>query len=172
VISSGPAGPPGSPPLTWGYIDLDGKVVIAPQYDRVSYFSEGLAAVARGGKAGFIDATGTVVIPFEFERAHPFASGRAGVRINGKWGFIDRKGKFVINAQYDNAYSFTADGLAQVERGRKTFRVPATPTLDRIETTRGVFGFIDRSGRTVIPFRFAGAYDFSDGLAPVDFAGA
>jgi WG containing repeat len=242
AISSGPAGPPGSPSPTEGYIDLDGTVVIAPQYERVSFFSEGLAAVARDGKAGFIDQSGAVVIPLQFERAHPFASGRAGVKINGKWGYIDRTGKiviaptfhfvwpfyaegmarfdargywcgyidengkvivgpkfeeaeefvaglaaakkkrgkwgfvdrtgtFVIPAEYDKAYSFTADGVALVERGRKTVRLHATPTLDRIDTARGVFGFIDRSGRTVIPCRFAAAHDFSSGLAPVNFAG-
>jgi hypothetical protein len=242
AISSGPAGPPGSASPTEGYIDLDGKVVIAPQYDRASYFSEGLAAVARDGKAGFIDQSGAIVIPLQFERAHPFVSGRAGVKINGKWGyidrtgrvviaprfhfvwpfyaegmarfdawgyrcgyidengkvivgpkfeeaeafvggiaavkkkrgkwgFVDRSGKFVIPPQYDNANSFTADGLALVEQGRKAVRVHATPTLDRIETARGVFGFIDRSGRTVIPLRFAGAHEFSSGLAPVNFAG-
>jgi len=40
-----------------GYIDTTGKLVIQPQYDTVSDFSESLAAVKIGDKWGYIDTT-------------------------------------------------------------------------------------------------------------------
>ena len=51
----------------WGYIDKSGKIVIEPQFDDASSFSEGLAAVCLGdycplrGKWGYIDKSGEYV---------------------------------------------------------------------------------------------------------------
>jgi hypothetical protein len=47
----------------WGFIDKSGKEVITPQFDAVSSFSEGLAAVRIDSSIGFIDKTGKMVIP-------------------------------------------------------------------------------------------------------------
>ena len=171
AVSSGPAGPPGSPSPSWGYIDLDGKVVVAPQHDRVSYFSEGLAAVARDGKAGFIDATGAVVIPLQFERAHPFASGRAGVKINGKWGYIDRTGTIVIPPRFHFVWPYYAEGVARFDKWGyrcgyidENGKVIVKPTLEEAEEfvggiaaakkKRGKWGFINRTGKFVIPAEY------------------
>jgi hypothetical protein len=145
--------------------------VIPPRFHGVWHYHEGIARIdAWGNRCGYIDENGKVIVRPRFSDGLEFVDGIAAVQRRGKWGFIDRAGKFVIPAKYDNAYSFTADGLALVEQGRKTIRVPATPTVDRIETPRGLFGYIDTSGRTIIPVRFAGAWGFSDGLAPVNFA--
>ncbi|MBV9957180.1 MAG: WG repeat-containing protein, partial [Acidobacteria bacterium] len=45
-----------------GFIDKTGKLVIAPQFDSVESFGEGLAVVMIDRKYGFIDKTGKVVI--------------------------------------------------------------------------------------------------------------
>lgn len=50
----------------WGYVDIDGKELIAPQFKEAKSFSNGLAAVSNGEKWGFIDATGRVVIDYLF----------------------------------------------------------------------------------------------------------
>jgi hypothetical protein len=39
----------------WGYIDKDGKFVVAPQYDFASQFENGIAHIGLKGKDGFID---------------------------------------------------------------------------------------------------------------------
>ena len=60
----------------WGFIDTTGNIVIQPQYDVCSDFSEGLAPVyldveetgymfSSHSTQGFIDKTGTTVIPFQ-----------------------------------------------------------------------------------------------------------
>lgn len=50
----------------WGFVDLDGKEIIAPQYKDAKSFSNGLAAVSDGEKWGFIDSTGNLVIDYLF----------------------------------------------------------------------------------------------------------
>ena len=42
----------------WGCIKTDGSWVINPQFEHIKDFSEGLAAVQKGGEWGFIDAKG------------------------------------------------------------------------------------------------------------------
>ncbi len=51
----------------WGFIDKTGKNVVNPKFDKVGYFSEGLAWVKVGGKYGFIDKTGKYVVDLQFD---------------------------------------------------------------------------------------------------------
>lgn len=85
--------------MKWGFVDKTGKVVIAPQYESVSSFSEGLAAINNCDEAFFIDKTGKKVISGTFEYASPFAGGLARVDVptkNGlQWGYIDKSGKMI-----------------------------------------------------------------------------
>lgn len=58
---------------------------------------------------------------------------------NGKWGFANSEGMIVINAEYDQADYFTERGIALVKKGDK-------------------YGFIDTTGKIVMPFRFDKMY--------------
>jgi len=69
----------------WGYIDKTGNIIIKPQFDRASAFSEGLAGVKIGNKHGFIDQNGIIVIEPKFDKAWHFSEGLAIVKI-GKIG--------------------------------------------------------------------------------------
>lgn len=85
--------------MKWGYVDKTGKLVIAPQYESVSPFSEGLAAINNCDEAFFIDKSGKKVISGNFSYASPFAGGLARVDVmtkNGlQWGYIDKSGKMI-----------------------------------------------------------------------------
>ncbi len=59
----------------WGYAGPDKKIVIAPAYEEAELFSEGYAAVKKGGKYGYINKAGKVVIPFRFFVAKAFRIG-------------------------------------------------------------------------------------------------
>lgn len=64
----------------YGYRDDSGTVVIKPQFDHASDFSEGRAAVRdKTGKYGFINIRGDLVIPCEYFRAEEFHGGYAPV---------------------------------------------------------------------------------------------
>src|SRR5262245_51637426 len=72
----------------YGYMDRDGAIKIAPQFDQAAPFSEGLAVAAVGARAGFIDDHGKFVINPQFDSASPFSEGMAAVRVGNDWGFI------------------------------------------------------------------------------------
>lgn len=101
----------------YGFADRNGNVVIDPQYDRVTSFRDGLAAVQLRGNCGFIDKNGNTVVKFEYDSAHSFSEGLAGVQKNtdGLWGYIDKTGKLVIDFKYKQILWFK-DGLAKVAR--------------------------------------------------------
>lgn len=90
-----------SPNSKGGFIDNNGKEVVAPKYDQLgAYFSDGLLSVGIGAKAerkfGYIDPTGKEVIPLIYKRAEVFKSGRARVTdFNNRTFYIDKTGKEV-----------------------------------------------------------------------------
>ena len=96
----------------YGFIDRSGNVVIEPQFDWASNFSEDYACVFRGtlskydqpedGKYGFIDRSGNLVINFLYDKATRFSGGVAAVKKNGKFGLIDKSGETVVDFKYDN----------------------------------------------------------------------
>jgi len=79
----------------WGLIDRTGRMRMAPKYNKVGLFSEGLALVRVDFKWGYIDRTGKRVIAAKFSTAEPFSHGIARVSLKGRVGYIDRSGAFV-----------------------------------------------------------------------------
>ena len=63
-------------------------------------------------------------------------------------GFIDRSGHIVVNPRYEDARGEFSEGLVAVSVNKK-------------------WGYIDTTGRMVIPPQFNIAQEFSEGLAPV-----
>jgi len=104
-----------------GYLDAKGQVVIEPQFQAASAFSNGLARVCKGGFFGYIDGSGEWVIPARFKYANDFSEGLAGVYLGEKgWGFIDRTGQEVIPAKYGWVYSGFRHGIANVAHEGKS----------------------------------------------------
>ena len=51
----------------WGYLDLEGRVVIPARFEVAGLFYDGRAAVVLEDKLGYIDPTGKVVIPCRYD---------------------------------------------------------------------------------------------------------
>lgn len=152
----------------YGYVNLDGKLVIPCTYmwdddktggyagDISCHFSQGLVWYVDRvtGKCGYYDKSGNVAIDPIYAKAMDFASN--GLAVVGKgndngcgisYGFIDTSGHVVIPLIYNNCMSFS-DGLARV-------------SID------GKYGFVDETGKRVIDTIYSDAYDFSEGMALV-----
>lgn len=93
----------------FGYVDMNGTVVIPFQYESASAFSEGLAAVVLNNKLGFIDSSNRIVIPFLYN-AHPH--------------FIDVDGEPMMTTEYYEA-SFQ-NGKAVVQKGQELMLIDKT----------------------------------------------
>lgn len=80
----------------YGYIDIEGKEVIAFKYQWANDFSDGLAAVTEEGeKYGYIDHQGNWVIEPILDSARDFKQGKARVQIGINWYVIDKEGNIL-----------------------------------------------------------------------------
>jgi hypothetical protein len=133
----------------YGFIDVNGKVFIKPQYIKANDFKEGVAVVSTVDGWGCIDKTGKYIVPIrnDWELGDGFSEGMVGVLIENKWGFIDKTGKIKRKPQFDKISSFS-EGLASVVKDGKS-------------------GYIDKTGKIVVPISHLIAYDFENGIARV-----
>ena len=148
-----------------GFIDRTGAVVVPLCFEVVGEFSEGLARFERDGRWGYIDQSGNIIIQPVFPWAEEFHEGLAHVQVtgtvlgyDGRWGYIDKSGAVVIPptsrrmmGDDDGEESAFHKGLAMVEIWD-----------DKVPPRKG---FIDRTGKVVIPAHFTYAYPFLEGLA-------
>jgi hypothetical protein len=102
------------------------------------------------GRYGFRDAGGRVRIPARFRFVYEFfPEGITGAVDDAGFVFIDASGRELARAfPYDNGPDYFAQGLARIVKQRK-------------------IGFIDRSGRIVVPPRYDFALPFCEGRAVV-----
>lgn len=169
----------------WGFINKKGKISIEPQFEKVSAFGSGVAEVWKNGKYGLIDIngkelenknendvfdfstisyfwdfdknkvgfkdkkTGAIIIEPKYDGVRDFEEGLYAVQKDDKWGFVDRNtGKIVIEPQYEDVGEKIIDGLGLVRKF-------------------GKYGYIDKTGKTLIETQFDDALSFSEGLAGV-----
>ncbi len=82
--------------------DIDGNVLVNPEYSSPIEFSEGLAPVLNDNKkVGFIDKTGAVVVEFIYDWAAPFHDGLTAVGNKGYFYFINADRK-VISGPFED----------------------------------------------------------------------
>jgi len=148
----------------YGFIDRSGKIVVAPTFDEVLPFVEGLSAVRQNDKWGFVDKSGKFVIEPKFYSAHSFNDGFAPVQVQKYeetksfdepiWTFIDKEGKRILGDKGFMVASSFSEGLAAV-----------------CPLGSNRYGYIDKTGKVVIEPQFESAGDFSEGLAAVSMNG-
>jgi len=131
------------------FIDRTGKIVLSGRDYYVSHYSHGLINCREEKKWGFINGDGEFVIPPKYAYARPFSEGLAAVALRraGQFSFIDTKGQIVIEGKFQGADIGFSGNLCAV--------------WDKF------YGFIDRAGCLVIPYRFYYADGFSEGLAVI-----
>lgn len=84
-----------------GFIDMQGKEIVKPEYDKIAYFgSDNLAFTHKNKLVGLIDIKGKVLIPPTYDRIGGFRGGQAFVVKNGLTGVIDVTGRVLIEPIY------------------------------------------------------------------------
>jgi serine/threonine protein kinase len=144
----------------WGFSDVNKKIIIEPKYDFAQPFSEGLAAVKLNDKFGYIDKTGKEVIPLKYDGVSPFKEGLAIVFIESS---SDRKMGFINNLGVELVPLIYSFDLIAVE---EFYFSDNTEELINVKLN-AKYGFIDKAGREIVPFKYDWASGFSEGLAKV-----
>ncbi len=151
------------------FIDHDAKPVFNVPLDVTLGFREGIAGVLYHGSVAYYDRTGKKISPplGYGPESHSFSEGLVPVEIKGKSGYMDRTGKLVIEAQFEDAEDFS-EGLAPVKvRSDETTWCPPEESGSRKGFTMK-WGYIDKTGKIVIPPQYESADAFSEGLAAIN----
>lgn len=135
------------------------KWLIKPEYDAISYFSENIFKCKSNGKCQLIDKAGTTLLPYAFDSITDCFGGYAlalekegdNYKVKGFFGETNRQYIPVSGSYYTGAYSYFSEGYVSVADSK----------------TRQ-FGYLDATGRVVIPFKYSKARPFIKGLASVE----
>lgn len=162
-----------------GYIDRHGKIAIPFKYDRGLNFNSGLVGVCVEGKCGYLDASGNVIIPFLYKEIDYFRKEQGNLAVvKGEhgWGVINNKGRDIIEPVLRSKPSIS-EGFIIAFKGRRdgtiydlkgnaitplnydqiAYNVWAGRYLnDNLFTVAidGRWGFIDKTGKVIIPVRY------------------
>ncbi|GAB4134599.1 MAG: hypothetical protein Fur0041_08050 [Bacteroidia bacterium] len=137
---------PGSPQLMiglYGIADTTGKLLADVQFEEMPVYGDGLFRVMKNKKYGFADAKGKMVIPAEWDYAVAFSEGKAIVVKGNQASIINKQGKILAGNLGSGA------GLYRFNAG-----------LARCRAEDGRYGFLDETGKRVIPVQFDAADDF------------
>ncbi len=119
----------------WGYINVDGTIVIPFKYEAANSFREGLASVKLNDAWGVINKHGDIVVDFIYDHVEDFYDGMADIKLNGKYGFVDKYGIEIVSPKYDDVYPYSS-GVADVR------------------TYDSGYALIDRTGEAITPFKY------------------
>jgi hypothetical protein len=171
----------------YGFANVQGEIVVDPQYAQVEPFNDGLAAVNFGTRAepnwGFIDPTGQVVIQPAYYSVKDFSDGLAYVekdannlsdedRQTNTWrGFIDHTGALVIHPQWDETGIFVTGFLGDLgqfsdDRAVVSYSWPYVDEFGLNQTASGI-AIIDKSANVLFKttdYSSNPTYGFSEGL--------
>ena len=140
----------------WGYIDSTGDMFLDNVFDKVRPFNKGYAILYLDGKCGMINTEMNFVVPFDYDNVYLWSDGDVAiVEKNGQYGIYDLSNNSVIFNEYSHNVIAFSEGLAVVSNSRDLL----DPNLKN--------GYIDKTGRLIIPAQFDYANKFSEGLAAV-----
>ena len=112
------------------------------------------------GKVCYIDSNGNIVLTIggngkHITGAYPFNQGIAVYydKDVDSYGFIDKSGNIIISPQYDSFYYSTDDFQVFVDN------------IASVQNKNGIYGGIDKTGKTIIPFEYEVLKNFHEGLA-------
>lgn len=175
----------------YGYFDLEGKIVINPQFGYASVFREDIALVKTTGdepKWGYIDKEGKYLINAIYKRGTIFQEGIA-------WVTTENSAPIAINTKGETIFTLTqAENVTIFSNGLAAFSVsdstevkwgfvdkkgivkinPQFKTVTgflngkcAVENKEGKWGYIDENGKLIINYQFDRAFNFMNGNATV-----
>ena len=164
----------------YGFIDIDGNLVIPCKYDKAGPFINGFAEVMIDGRWGFINKSGQNITPYKYSQLCYFYGGYAEVKGNRYWGVVNTNGDEIVPCEYSfNNFSIDKQNeLIIVEAPNSLYGIydlsgniisPCYYSEIKIYHTHIIvetnekYGVIDKTGATVLPFIYDGINDEYEG---------
>ncbi len=144
------------------FLNKRGEVCINTPHEivwRVNEFNEGLARIVEGNGdsigyiSKYIDTTGKEILKIKGASSYgDFSEGLALINNDDKKYYVDKNGKVKINLENQELVYFDfKNGYAQASTGGRDSKC----------------GFIDKTGKIVIPIMYLDVLNFSEGIAAV-----
>jgi hypothetical protein len=135
----------------WGYMDLQGKLIIPPSYSEAGFFNEDLAAVVQNDKFGFISKGNKIIVELVYDEVSDFSEGRSVVEKDGKFGMIDRNGYIIFELIFEE--------IGPISEGKVFARKDS------------LYGYYSKNRISLIPERFEEAESFENQQAHIRIQG-
>lgn len=178
-----------------GIINNSGQVIVKPIYTFMAKVGENLLVCSgnlKGGKWGIIDKNGKTIVPLKYSNAK--TNGKyVCFEDNGLWGILDATGKITAKPQFSYEPNFIENDLIRVFSNKNDHlyvgytniygesltkslfkskfpfeeAMPFNQGLASVKM-KGMWGFIDASGKIVIPCKYNLCSDFQNGVAWVE----
>jgi hypothetical protein len=132
----------------WGFVDMNGKLRIANQYENIGPYNEGLAPIKIRNRWGYIDKREDIIVQPAYDTVFRFEGGLCEVLKKGKYGLINADGKITLECEYD--------GIKRIKNGG--FLIERD----------GKIGLVSKQGRLLILPRFDHVRDLNNGFVVVD----
>ncbi len=135
-----------------------------PMWEKNPLSSASLFRFVQDDKVGFIDVSGHVVIPPELNNVawgtDDFSEGLLHTEANGVHSFLDEMGKLQLSTPHECRGPFSEGLISYYTRidGKSS---------DGTNTSRHLYGYLDRTGAIAIEAQFGEVNPFSEGLASV-----
>lgn len=169
--------------LSYGIVNTEGNFAISPIQTPLTGGNEGLFGILGESGYGVITATGSAITPLIYSSLGYYSDGLALIESQGRWGYLNVDGSVAIEPQYPQAFHFH-QGLAWVRdngqyqfldcNGRVYLQLPSEVSevtsfsSGNARVKEGIYyGFIDRSGETVVPVIYRDAIPLSEGVGLV-----
>lgn len=128
----------------WGFVDINGKLRIANQYDNIGSYNEGLAPIKIRGHWGYVDKREDIIIQPAYDTVYQFKRGLCEVVKKGKYGLINSQGKITLECDYDDLIRLKTGGFLIKNENK--------------------FGLVSNKGRLLILPRFENMIDLDNGF--------
>ena len=159
----------------YGAIDKTGREVIPLIYEYVGPFSDGVTVTVQGDyyldpaneTYSVIDKIGNTLYTTKGRWILQFSDGLALVRTSTRhYGFINKVGDFVISWGDASYYEGWYDGIYNFHDGAAMFK--AGPNHPEYTSGSSAIGYMDKTGKTIVPPKYYYAFDFKEGMGRVE----
>ncbi len=123
----------------WGYWSKAGGFLFEPQFEDADNFVDGIALVQKNGKTGLIDSLG-LLVPTVLDSYHWLYEKTIALYANGRRGLLYVKERSYIPCEYEEIAGARDEWVRVMKNGK--------------------WGWVDHSGKTMIPCRYDAATPF------------